>query len=202
MFKGIIPCKDADKSELRWRDHGQFSTWHGCGSNKVKWLLKATVYIQSECISTETSCLILKKPEIQWKRRANLCQKGMPQSTRSSCLESSDSDLPGAFHYCCRQLHTKHERESSSCSFLRTWYPSENNIIFVRKTLCRKHNKILHWNHLCSRTTCASFLQIEKFPNNHQKQRLLWAEEVKASDVKDSHIVNDSSQICININHI
>lgn len=60
--------------------------------------------------------------------------------------------------------------------------------------LCRKHNKILHLNHLCSKPTCASFIQTEESPDYQQKQRLLWA-EVKASDFKDSHIVNESSQI-------
>lgn len=36
MFKDIMPCNDAVKSELK-RDYGQLSTWHGCGSNNVKW---------------------------------------------------------------------------------------------------------------------------------------------------------------------
>lgn len=34
--------------------------------------------MQSKCISTETSCVILKKPEIQRKRHADLRQKGTP----------------------------------------------------------------------------------------------------------------------------
>jgi len=41
----------------------------------VKWLLKATACVQSECISTETSCLILKQPEIWWKRRVQIYAK-------------------------------------------------------------------------------------------------------------------------------
>lgn len=50
--------------------------------------------------------------------------------------------------------------------------------------------------------TCASFLQKEELPNNHQQLGLLWAEVVKATGFKDSRVVNKSSQIYTNINHI
>lgn len=131
----------------------------------------------------------------------NLFQKGMPRSTKSSYLKFPDSVLPGVFHYWCRQLHIKHECESSHYSFLQTyeemWYLSENNKFFVWKRVFRKklQNSSLKLfvlkNYLCW------FSSYKEIPKHHRKRRFQWAEELKTSGIKDRHIVNYSSDICV-----
>lgn len=134
------------------------------------------------------------------EKKKNLCQKGMPWSTKSSYLESPDSVLPGAFRNCYRQLHMKHECESSSYSFLQTceemWYLSENNNIFIWRELFRKKLRNSSLKSFVLKNYLCWFSSDKEIPNHHQKWRLLWAEELKTSGFVDRYIVNDSSDIC------
>lgn len=154
--------------------------------------------MQSECVSTETSCLILQKPEIQWKRHVNLCQK--------VCHDQQSLPAWSPCTQCCQELliiaadSFTHIMSAKLQLFFSTvtW----GNVVPIRKQdhFCRRGTvqKAQHCpsvksfmlkNYLCWFSSDRGIL---KQPSE-QRQRSLWREKVKAICFKDRNTAHQSS---------
>lgn len=105
-------------TRLSWAENIMYLTW--IWQQLIKMVIKSySAYAKWVYFYWDKLSHFKEAKNLMEKSCANLRQKGMPQSTKSSCLESSDSVLPGAFHHYCRQLHTKHECEAAAVPFCR-----------------------------------------------------------------------------------
>lgn len=126
------------------------------GYEKLQWICKVSVFLLRQAVSfCKSQKFDGKDMQIYAKRYAMINKVFLLGVLVCSIARSFSLLLQTA-------SHTTWVR-NSSCSLLQSlwgmWYPSESKIIFVGKTLCKKHCPSLK----CWRTTCADFLQTEEF---------------------------------------